>query len=171
VCNLINQSIRWRGEIILSSGSHSGDCNLTYHNVVTVLGDCSEPRRVSIALAGNDYGFFVQDHAIVGINCLTIGSTGTGSIGIKSRQYAIADYRNVHFGSMPAGVHVSAQEASKINCLSATIIGGATYHLWANQQSLIMINCEVTIPIAVAFSVFALATERSLIEAPLAFCK
>jgi hypothetical protein len=168
VCDLISQSIGWRGEIILTSGSYSGGCNLTYHNVVTILGDCNAPQHVDIALGAKEYGFFIQDHAIAGINCLTIRSDGIGSIGVKSRQYAIGDYRDVQFGSMPGGVHVWALEASKINCLSATISGGAAYHLWANQQSQIMMNCQVAIPLSVAFSAFALVSERSLIEGPLA---
>jgi len=162
-CQLVSATIGWRGDINLAPGTYPGGCTLTYSNVVTVMGDCSHPDRVVIELAGGDIAFFVQDHAIVGINCLTILSTGTGSIGIETRQYAIADYNKVRFGPFPGGKHVAAQEASKINCISTDIIGGADHHAVAGWQSQIVIG-QVAIPSPVAFLSFALATTQSLIN-------
>jgi hypothetical protein len=164
-CDLISGRLGWKGQIRVADGVYSGGCNLTYSNVVTIIGNCDRPDQVEIIVSSREIAFFAQDHAIAGINCLTIASVGSGSMGIATRQYAIADYNNVRFGNMLDGKHVSATEASKINCLKAEIVGGAAYHLAASLQSQIIASCETAIPRAVAFSSFTWVVWRSLLNA------
>src|SRR5262245_9810228 len=89
------------GTVMLARGTYSAGATITYHKVVTFIGDCDDPSRVVVRPQGGGAGFMAQDHAIAGINCVTIEAADPGTRGVKTRQFAIIDIQKVRFGPMP----------------------------------------------------------------------
>jgi hypothetical protein len=149
------------GTIYLANGTYSSGANVTYYKSVNFIGNSGDPTAVVVSTPGA-VAFTAQDHAIVSMRDFTI--SGVNGIALSSRQFAIMDYQNMHFGSM--SIHISANEMSKINCGgTVSIAGSAIYHLAVNGQSMIDAGCPTTIYPGVSFYSFAWAVGRSQINA------
>jgi len=164
VCDQITSGNGGLYAILIADGNYAGGCSLAYYNMVNVTGNCSSPQSVVIDSGSSATGsaFWAQDHAILALNCLTISSNTGSGVGIATRQYAIADYSNVQFGAMTT--HVTVTEASKANCLSATIVGDTTYHIFVSGLSYASLSCPITV-VSGNFKAFVLAVQRSFVDA------
>jgi hypothetical protein len=157
----------------IASGAYDNDsCNLIYYRVVTVItdgldasGKCADRSAVSVRAAAGVI-FYVQDSAILGLNCLTMGTSagGSGVIGVQTRQFAIADFVNVDFATI--GIAVSATEMSKANCGGTVgIIGDIGHFPAADGGSTIIATCPFAFVNSPAVqSIFSLGKE-SRVEA------
>jgi hypothetical protein len=141
--------------VSVAAGVYIENPSVNYYKMVVVTGDCAS--ITAVTLKGTLYG---QDHSIVGIQCAQVKA-------ISTRQYAIMDHFFVTFADNPGGFHISANESSKINCLSAEYISGdAAYHLGATGMSQISSNCTVTLLGEThTFSAFGYAVRLSYINA------
>jgi hypothetical protein len=154
-------STQGTGTVFIADGTYTSGASVTYYKLITFQGNCANPERIVVSTP-KATAFNAQDFAIVTVKCLTID--GPGGVALEGRQYAIIDYQQLRFGTM--SVHVSAKEMSKANCGdSVSIIGSASYHLVAHGLSTIEAGCVTTIRPGVAFSAFAVAVARSLIQA------
>jgi len=159
-----------RDAVHVADGTYSGACDVAHYRFVWVIGNCAAPAKVKVLGAPNATIFHVQDHSTLHIRCMELGSHGNGTIGFASRQYAIGDYDNIRWGHMPGGIHVSVQEASKINCTGPSWIvrdpggnGGALQHMQASNQSQVYCTTSIDIPERVTFAdSFVSITWRSL---------
>lgn len=147
--------------IKLSPGIYNHGADITHYRFINIDGDCKHRHAVTINVQDGDAAFTVEDHAVLGVQCMII--TG-GSTALSSRQFSVLDYVAITFG--PMSVHVSASEASKINCGGAIeILSGAIYHIAISGMSQVSANCDITIPNAVSFSSFAWVVRKSLFDA------
>jgi hypothetical protein len=151
--------------IKMADGIYTGPADVAYYRFVVFEGNCSNPAAVTVRAPSGRAAFWAQDHAIVGVTCLTVEASGPRATGIASRQYAIVDYHRVRFGSFPDGIHVSAQEGSRQNCLGGIeIIGDAATHANAGYQSFLSMSCNIVIPAPRKFVHFVVATFLSTIN-------
>jgi hypothetical protein len=143
VCSILPDGM---STIRLMDGTYDPDgCTILYDRIVTVIGNC--PNRERVVIRGpKGYIFNVEDHAILGLNCVTGGTStsGDGAILIATRQFAIADAANIDFDNLHTGL--AANENSKINCGPGNrIIGDMTYYMQASGNgSAIIAVCPIT---------------------------
>src|SRR5262249_42087172 len=128
-CSVANNSADRVTTIIVAGGVYQNNtsCNIHYHRVVFAVGDCNN--RPDIVLSGNDIAFWAQDAAILAVQCVGIRSVGNGSMAFVSRQFAIMDVTDVRIGRLAGGTVMSAQEMSKINCLSGIALYGSVSYV------------------------------------------
>ena len=128
-CSVATRSADRQTTIRVAGGvyQHNTSCNIHYHRLVFVYADCDD--RPDIVLSGNDVAFWAQDSAVLAVQCVGIRSSGNGSIAFASRQFAIMDVSNVRIGQLAGGTVMSAQEMSKINCLSGVVLYGSVGHV------------------------------------------
>ena len=139
-------------------------CDVLYHRLVFVYADCKD--RPDIVLFGNDVAFYAQDSAILAVQCVGIRSLGNGSIAFASRQFAIIDVSNVRIGQLAGGTVMSAQEMSKINCLSSlALYGSVRYVAQAGGMSTLSMSCAFSFENTPHVDAIARAVQRSLIIA------
>jgi hypothetical protein len=170
-CATANQSPDRISNITVAPGQYVGDsCNVYYHHLVSVHGDCGAPRAVDIALRGSDAGFWAQDGAILTVQCVSVRSIGNGSIAVAARQFAIMDVNNAHVGPLPQGVAISAQEMSKINCgVTLTVGGPMNFVFAAGGRSTLSAGCAVTFESTPELTAVMWAAQGSLILAGLSY--
>ena len=149
------------GHVSIADGTYYGGTHVLYHRMVNFTGNCLTPGAVVISSPGAA-AFTAQDHAILTAQCLDVVGDA-GSIGFYSRQFAIIDAFHVRFGAM--NVHVIANEKSKINLQHETILGGASYHIMASGQSMVIEGGPVSIGSGVGFYAWAWTGLQSLIMA------
>lgn len=153
------------GTVRMAPGVYNDSVSIEHYKHIFVLGDCADPSKVVINVPSGAAGFWVQDHATAIVGCFTLNG-GSGSAGIISRQFAIADYYNVRFGPFPGGTHVAAVEQSKTNCGGwVEIFGGAVVHGSATGMSTLLLPCTIILTGSPAIDYFYVGTGRSLIEA------
>jgi hypothetical protein len=150
-------SIRVAGGLYQNNTS----CSVHYHRLVGIFGDCDH--HPDVVLFGNDVAFHAQDSAIVAVQCVDIRSSGNGSIAFASRQFAIMDIDNVRIGQLAGGTVMSAQEMSKINCLSSVILYGSVgYVAQAGGLSTIALNCAFSFENTPQINAIARVVQKSL---------
>ena len=149
------------GYVHFVSGAYAGGVNITYYKRITFSGDCGDISTVLISAPGANV-FNVQDHAIVTVRCMTV--TGAGGVGIAARQFSIADFHNVRFGTL--AVAVAINEMSKGNCGTQVTLAGpiSGYYLAASGMSSIVGGCQTIINPGVTMAAFISATGRSLVD-------
>jgi hypothetical protein len=102
----------------------------------------------------------------VAVRYVGIRSSGNGSIAFASRQFAIMDVDKVRIGQLAGGTVMSAQEMSKINCLSGVVLYGSVgYVAQAGGMSTIGLNCAFSFENTPQITAIAVATQKSLILA------
>jgi hypothetical protein len=150
-------SIRVAGGVYQNNTS----CNIYYHRLVGIFGDCNN--RPDVVLFGNDVAFHAQDSAIVAVQCVDIRSSGNGSIAFASRQFAIMDVDNVRIGQLAGGTVMSAQEMSKINCMSGVMLyGSINYVAQAVGMSTVILKCAFNFEDTPHVNAIARAAQKSL---------
>jgi hypothetical protein len=165
-CSVANSSADRVTNISVAPGMYQNNisCNIWYHRVVVIDGDCNN--HPDILLAGNDVAFHAQDSAILLVSCVGIRSSGNGSIVFASRQFAIMDMANVRIGQLAGGTVMSAQEMSKINCLSGVVLYGSVGHVaQAGGMSTISLGCAFSFENTPHVNAIAVAVQKSLIIA------
>jgi hypothetical protein len=121
---------------------------------------------VEVALRGNDFAFQAQDNAIMTVQCLSVTSSGTQSIGFGTRQFALMDISNVRIGQFAVGYPIRAQEMSKINCSGRLdVFGGAHSVVNVGGKSMISFGCAVSMIGSPTFVAFASVAQGSLLDA------
>ena len=150
--------------IVPAPGVYSTKTNVYYYKAITIAGqwdesgNCVDNSAVTVDDRINDTGergniFWVQDHSILTIACLTLKSYASGTSGFSARQFAIGDVNDVKFQEFPAGLAISASETSKINVHSPTIVGDASRFASATDLSQVHIGGVVTIRENINFDV------------------
>src|SRR5215471_9788202 len=140
-CSVANSSPDRITGISIAVGLYQNNtfCDVWYHHTVNVSGDCND--RPDIVLSGNDVAFRAQDSAILVVQCVNIRSVGSGSIAFASRQFAIMDVGNIRIGQLAGGTVISAQEESRINCVSGVVLyGSVSYVAQAVQMSTVILH-------------------------------
>src|SRR6202451_3988389 len=90
--------------------------------LVSIIGDVATPTNVVLAVPNNSIGVIAQDGGEVGINSLEF-TGGNGSVGIQARQFAVADYSFVSWGSWgTGGSHFSVNQNASANLLNTETI-------------------------------------------------
>ncbi len=152
--------------IYLAAGTYTEGANVYYYRFVNFIGNCDDPSAVRISVPGGQAAFWAQDHVIMAVSCMTVQSSGSGSAGIASRQYAIVDYYKVRFGAFANGFHVAAYESSRQNCQGEiTIVGDAFGHANAHGQSFVSLACSMSLPSPRSFAYFVVSNQLSMINA------
>jgi hypothetical protein len=146
------------------SDQNNTSCDVHYHRLVGIVGDCNN--RPDIVLSGNDVAFWAQDAAILTVQCVDIRSSGTGSVAFASRQFAIMDVTDIRIGQLAGGSVMSAQEMSKINCLSGVVLYGSVgYVAQAEGMSTVSLSCAFSFENTPQINAIAVAVQKSLILA------
>lgn len=137
----------------IADGTYSGQVNAAYYKFVQLIGNAGAPGNVVIS-----DGLWAQDHA-------TLTITGLATPSVSSRQFAIVDLSGVHFLTNSQGVHVAANEMSKINYLSGVqILGSAVVHCAADLNSVALLSADITVPNPIGVMYFAEATRGGIIQ-------
>jgi hypothetical protein len=71
----------------------------------------------------------------VAVQCVDIRSSGNGLIAFASRQFAILDLDDVRIGQLSGWTVMSAQEISKINCISGVVLCGSVGYVARLRRS------------------------------------
>src|SRR5262249_42106450 len=132
-----------RDTIIVADGTYAQSMNVVGKRV-TVVGNCANSGNVVITGNSKNPAFWAQDLAVLIVECMKI-ETGNGNA-IQTRQYSIADYRNVVFGQN--AIDVTANETSRINCLDKnTVVANSApkYYALALDKSTISLGCSIDI--------------------------
>ena len=134
---------------------------------MTSDGSCRDLAAVTLTRPSPGNIIWVQDNAIGIFSCFTLTASMAGTSGLGSRQYSVVDYSNIRFSEMPAGQHVVATEASKVNCGGYNeIAGGASIHASAGDLSVLFLPCKMNIIASgVSFDSFFAAEAKSVIRA------
>jgi len=165
-CSVASSSADRAPSIRVAGGVYQNNtsCNVYYHRLVFVSGDCND--RPDIVLSGKDIAFSAQDSAILAVQCVDIRSSGNGSIAFASRQFAIIDVDNVRIGQLAGGTVMSAQEMSKINCMSRVMLyGSVRYVAQAVGMSTVILKCAFNFEDTPHVNAIARAAQKSLIDA------
>src|SRR5262249_47151273 len=165
-CSVANSSADRVTSIRVAGGAYQNNtsCDIYYHRLVFVHGDCND--RPDIVLSGKDVAFYAQDSAILAVQCVGIRSSGNGSIAFASRQFAIMDVDNVRIGQLAGGTVMSAQEMSKINCISSLVLYGSVgYVAQAGGMSTVSLSCAFSFENTPHATAIAVAVQKSLILA------
>lgn len=131
--------------VSLASGVYSQKTNVIYFRIISVTGPLDGSgnciNRSSVVIDdGSVPGslFFAQDLSAVTLNCMTLAAYASGSVGLATRQFAIADANNINFINFPNGIAVTANETSKINIYNPGVYGGGSR--WASAADLSQIT-------------------------------
>jgi len=139
-------------------------CNVFYHHLVGVVGDCNN--HPQIVLAGNDVAFWGQDDVILTVQCIDVWSTGYGSIAFASRQFTIIDVNFAKVGPLLNGTVLAAEEKSKINCgAQLTVAGSVAAIASAGDTSTISLSCPIVFQGPVQVNYVVEAVQGSIINA------
>lgn len=160
-------SLYGNGNVYAAAGQYVANAaGFSHFQMGTISGDCNNPTAVVFNIPINGQGFLAQDHATMWLQCFSTLTFGSGSYVINARQFAIVDYSSITFGYMPGGVHVSAQEMSKVNCTGTnTITGSAIYHVFASGMAMSEMACTMNIQNTPSFTAFYGIGPRSLVNA------
>jgi hypothetical protein len=162
--------------IVPAPGIYSQKTNVFYYKVISVSGprdkndNCIDRGAVVVDDRINGVGqagsiFFVQDHAILTISCMTLAAYANGSVGFASRQFAIGDVNYVDFGQFRGGYGVAASETSKVNIHSPGIYGDASQFASAGDLSQVTIGGTIKIGDGLTFDVaFLSAASNSVVS-------
>lgn len=142
--------------VAIADGTY-GSVNVQYYKVVSFIGNPTDASRVVI---GGTTSVTGQDQAIVTISNLTLAAS---SVGVYTRQFAIADANNIRYDGMVIGA--SASEGSKINVSGATLLGSIVYPFSAGYGSSLFLSGLIAIPAPITVSAFAYAAFHSLLNA------
>lgn len=130
--------------IEVADGIYTEPVNVYYQHAVSITGNCTDPSRVVLQAVTATNLITAQDTVIAILGCMTLTSSVSGAIGIKSRQYAIVDYYNMRFGPFLAGVHIALAEKTKANCGGTIeIFGDAVVHASVADQSFLYMACAI----------------------------
>jgi hypothetical protein len=165
-CSVANSHADRVTSIQIAPGVYQNNtsCDVYYHRLVFVYGDCND--RPDIVLSGKDVAFYAQDSAILAVQCVGIRSSGNGSIAFASRQFAIMDVDNVRIGQLAGGTVMSAQEMSKINCISRLVLYGSVSDVaQAGGMSTVSLSCAFSFENTPQIRAIAVAVQKSLILA------
>ena len=146
------------GRILVADGTYRDPVNVYYYKAVDISGNCDHPDRTTLTLVKDGaIAFWAQDHSILGVACFTVNSSARYNAGIASRQFAIIDFHDVHFGAFTDGVHIASVDHGQLTCTrDYWIDGGARAHILAQIQSSVNLgSCNITIGPALEFQVFA----------------
>jgi len=160
--------------IVAAPGIYSQKTNVFYHKTILIDGpldqdgNCIDRSAVVVddRIDGVGQGsiFWVQDHATLAIQCITLAAYTNGSAGFASRQFAIGDVADVDFRQFRGGLGVNATETSKVNIFSPGIYGDAARFAAASELSQITIGGTVTVGRGLSFEVaFLTALSNSVV--------
>ena len=135
-------------------GVYSQKTNIVYYKVISIVGPvangvCTNPFQVIVddKIAGTPTPgviFHAQDHAIMTLQCLTLASYATGSIGFATRQYTIGDANDVACIQFPGGVCFAVNEGSRINIASPGVYGSGSAWASASDHSALTVSGTIT---------------------------
>ena len=161
--------------IVPAPGTYSQKTNIFYYKVISVSGprdkneNCIDRGAVVVDDRINGAGqagpiFFVQDHAILTISCMTLDAYANGSVGFETRQFAIGDVNYVDFRQFRGGQGIVANETSKVNVHSPGIYGDASRFAMAADLSQVTIGGTIRIGDGLTFEVaFLSALSNSIV--------
>ena len=150
--------------ILPARGVYSQKTNVFYYKVILISGpwdtngDCIDRSAIVVDDRINGVGqagpiFFVQDHAILRISCMTLAAYAHGSVGFASRQFAIGDINSVDFGQFRGSQGVTANEISKVNIDSPGVYGDAIRFATAVDLSQVDIGGTIRVGDGLTFEV------------------
>jgi len=142
-------------------GHYSQRVNVTHHKTLSIQGDVDNTgkcvNRSAVTFDDNiDSGGAIllgQDNAIITASCITLEAYRMGSIGMATRQFAVADGNEISCNQFPGGACFVANESSKINIFSPAIYGNASRFAMASDLSQISIGGNVHVDSGVTFDV------------------
>ena len=162
--------------ILPAPGVYSQKTRVYYYKALAIFGrldekgNCVDRGAVVVDDRINGVGqadaiFWVQDHAILTISCMTLAAYAKGSTGFAARQFAIGDVDYVDFGQFPSGTGVAANETSKISIYSPGVYGDAVRFAVASDLSQITIGGTIRIGGGLTFDVaFLSAISNSIVS-------
>ncbi len=162
--------------IDVAPGAYSQKTNVFYYKAILIQGptdakgQCADPGGVTVddrtdGVAGMRAIFWVQDHAILTVRCMTLRAYGRYSIGVAARQFAIGDVNDVDFLQFPEGTSIEAQDTSKINVKNPMISGNASRFAFASNLSQITISGRVRLASGLRFDVaFVSSVHKSVVS-------
>lgn len=162
------------GDITLLPGVHTIDgtaarpaINVYYWRGVNIHGDCQNPASTTVHITTAGITAIVgQDYPILVVGCLQITTAVNSNVAIHCRQLAICDYGQVRFGSFPNGQHVTVADGARASCTGQVWIdGAAVVHASAGNNSLLHLDCPMTLAASFTFAVFAQAANLSTVTA------
>lgn len=132
--------------INLADGTYNQRTSVIYYKLVSISGNCGNPFAVTVTDAGVPGAIFaVQDHAILTIQCMTLSSNTSGSVGFLARQFSIGDVNYVNFVQFPGGNGVAVNETSQVNVFSPGFYGAANLGMSAGDLSTLKVGGSVTV--------------------------
>ena len=120
--------------IYLAPGVY-GNANFYYYRAFNVQGpldgsgNCMSPSAVTIE--GDGDVVTSQDHAILGLTCVTLAATSVGATGLYCRQFSITDLVSVAFSSFPGGTDVSCTDQGQVSFSGYT---------WLNDSAVVFLS-------------------------------
>ena len=149
--------------ILAAPGVYSQKTNVYYYKTISIGplnqgGTCTDRSAIAVDDRIDGVGqaypiFFVQDHAILIISCMTVTSYAKGWVGFASRQFAIGDVVDVDFGQFRGGHGVVANETSKVNIARPGIYGDASGFAAAGDLSQVVIGDSISVGRGLTFEV------------------
>jgi hypothetical protein len=136
------------------------------------MGLCTDPSAIQWVVPEGEVGLQAQDGAQLIVECMTITTTGVGSVAIKTRAGgSIIDTRNVWFGYFPGGTHMLASDHSRINCIGDNKIiadaqgnAGATSHISVDDHATVYMACVTDVTVRATFNQFGHGATYGLID-------
>lgn len=162
--------------ILPAPGVYSQKTNVLYYKIISVSGpqdkngNCINRGAVVVddridGVGQADAIFWVQDHAILTIECMKLVAYANGSTGFSTRQFAIGDVNYVDFGPFQGSTGVAANETSKVNIHTPGIYGDALRFAVAADLSQIHIGGTIRIGNGLTFEVaFLSAISNSVVS-------
>lgn len=154
--------------IFLAPGTYYQGVNAHYYRFLNFYGNNGigcDPTKTVVQVGNGTTAFWAQDHVIMGVNCVTIQSNGISSIGVGARQFSIVDLFYTWFGNFVSGIHISANEMSKINTIEGIqALGSASSHVSATGMSTVHLGGTIYVAPGLAFNNFTQAYLKSLLD-------
>jgi hypothetical protein len=119
--------------------------------LTTIIGNCSTPANVILAIPAGDTGIFTKDGGEASLQCATI-TGGNGSFGVSAAQFSIVDLTNITWGAWgSSGRHISASLGGVVNVNGETFTANIGFHAVVSGGSNLNIQGTLTINSAVVW--------------------
>ena len=133
--------------------SIAGNLGGTSSTLTGIVGNCTTPTNVVLAIPANDVALFTKDGGEASIECVQI-TGGNNSVGLSAAQFSILDYTQIVWGAWGTnGVHVQVSQNASVNMIGPeTITANIAVHWAVSSGASFLAEATTNIPSAVAWS-------------------